>query len=79
MRIELLAPATVQWTTDNWTTTHDARTADTTLGMQIADLPTDKLSVGTEVAFAFFWLEASHWEGTNFVVGVTGPNPSWRL
>jgi glucoamylase len=76
LRIELLAPATVQWTTDNWTTTYDARTSDTTLGMQIADLSTDKLSVGTEVAFTFFWLEDSHWEGTNFAVSVTGPNPS---
>ena len=41
LRIEVLAPAVVHWSSDGWQTSHDATTKDTGLGMHVADLPTD--------------------------------------
>jgi glucoamylase len=68
LRLEVLAPAVVHWSTDGWQTIHDTRTRDTGLGLYIADLPTDRLPAGTEVLFSFFWPAADRWEGVNFGV-----------
>ncbi len=40
LRVEVLAPATVHWSSDDWHTAHDADTRDTGLGSYIVDLPT---------------------------------------
>lgn len=70
LRVELMAPARVHWTCDNWQTAHDTETRDTGLGVYVADLPTESASPGTEIAFTFYWTEAECWEGTNFSVAV---------
>jgi glucoamylase len=72
IRIETLAPATVHWSLDNWKTASDSKTVDTGLGVHYLDLPTDRLSQGSNVIFTFFWPEANRWEGTDFQVAVTG-------
>jgi len=69
-RLSLLAPATVHWSFDNWKTTNDTKTRDTGLGIHVADLPTDALSVGSELVFTFFWTGENNWEGTNYSVVV---------
>ena len=38
LRLEVLAPAVVRWSADDWLTTHDAPTRDTGLGVHVADL-----------------------------------------
>src|SRR5437899_162350 len=70
LRIEVLAPATIHWSTDGWKTATDSKTVDTGLGIHYADLETATLSPGENVAFTFFWPEANKWEGTNFQVTV---------
>jgi hypothetical protein len=38
--------------------------------MFVADLPTDGLSVGSEVVFTFYWAESDRWEGVDHVVRI---------
>jgi glucoamylase len=70
LRIEVLAPATVHWSKDNWKTVADSRTTDTGLGIHYVDLETSGLSPGESVVFTFFWHEADKWEGNDFQVAV---------
>jgi glucoamylase len=70
LRLVLLSPATVHWTLDNWQTSQDTKTRDTTLGIHILDLPTASLPVGSQVTFTFFWPLENRWEGTNYSVVV---------
>jgi glucoamylase len=70
LRIETAAPALVHWSADGWQSTQDSRTRDTGLGVHIVDLPPTRLPPGTRVRFTFYWLEADHWEGTDFEVTV---------
>jgi glucoamylase len=71
LRIEVLAPATVHWSKDNWKTVADSRTTDTGLGIHYVDLQTSDLSPGESVVFTFFWHEADKWEGNDFQVAVS--------
>jgi Glucoamylase and related glycosyl hydrolases len=70
LRIELPAPADVTWTMDNWKTTNHQETCDTGLGLQIADLPVNATSAGTEVEFTFHWVSPDSWEGENYAVEI---------
>src|SRR5256712_8057838 len=75
LRIEVLAPATVHWSDDNWRTATDCKTVDTGLGIHYADLPTSGLSPASNILFTFFWPDANKWEGTNFQVTVIAQSP----
>lgn len=66
LRIEVLAPATLHWSNDNWQTAHDTKTRDTKLGVHVVDLPADQLHGGGELVFTFYWPEADRWEGRDF-------------
>jgi len=68
LRMEVLSPATVHWSVDNWKTVVDTKTLDTGLGVYVADLPTDKLPAGGQVRFTFFWQKSQSWENTDFAV-----------
>jgi glucoamylase len=72
LRTEMLAPAMVHWSPDNWRTVHDTNTVDTGLGIHFADLPTDKLPTGSKVLFTFLWTESGQWQGEDFEVTVDG-------
>lgn len=72
LRVETLAPAVIHWSDDDWNTVHDAGTRDTGLAIHIADLATASLPEGTHVTFTIYWPGADHWEGTDFVVDVSG-------
>ncbi len=69
LRIEVLASATIHWTYDNWKTKNDTGTKDTKLGMHIADIVFPNEKAG-EIKFTFFWKDAGHWEGKDFVVKI---------
>jgi glucoamylase len=75
LRIEVLAPATVHWSADNWQTATDTKTIDTGLGIHYVDLPTGGLSRDSNVFFTFFWRDANKWEGTDFHVMIGAPSP----
>jgi glucoamylase len=73
LRLEVLAPAIVHWSTDGWQTVQDTGTRDTDLGVHVADLANSELSPGTQLQFTFFWPEVERWEGVNFTVEVGLP------
>jgi glucoamylase len=70
LRLEVLAPARVRWSKDEWRTVQDTETRDTGLGIHVADLPTGDLRAGNAVRFTFYWPEADRWEGINFEIQV---------
>jgi glucoamylase len=70
LRIEVLQAALVHWSADHWQTSHDSRTREMCLGMNVADLPTDDLAAGTTLVFTLYWLAEDRWEGTDFEVQI---------
>jgi glucoamylase len=70
LRLEVLAPAVVHWTPDDWRTIHDTPTRDTLLGVHVADLSTSELPVGRRITFTFYWTGCERWEGVDFSVTV---------
>ena len=74
LRIELMAPAVIHWTADDWKTCQDLKTHDAGLGIHMADLPTQSLPEGRQIKFTFYWPDAGHWEGNDFMVRIA----TWR-
>jgi glucoamylase len=74
LRVELMAPAIIHWTADEWKTCHDLKTHDAGLGIHLADLPTQSLRESEQIRFTFYWPDASYWEGNDFTVRVA----TWR-
>ena len=70
LRIEVLAPAMVHWSTDNWRTVTDTDTRDTGLGLHVADLSTEKSKPETQIVFTFYWPGDRRWEGNDFTIEV---------
>ena len=70
LRIEVLAASVIRWTTDAGSNWVESPTSDTQLGVHYVDLATADLPIGSTIGFTFFWLEASHWEGSDFSVEV---------
>jgi glucoamylase len=70
LRIITGPAATIHWSFDGWATAQDTPTRDSGLGINWADLPTDKPPDGTRVVFTFKWAEANRWEGRDFFVGI---------
>jgi glucoamylase len=75
LRLEVLAPAVVHWSSDGWRAVHDTETRDTGLGLHVADLPSETLPAGTVLSFTFYWPEPATWERTDFAVTVNGVDP----
>jgi len=70
LRLNLLSPAIVHWSTDDWKTAHDTETRDTGMGIHILNLPTASMPVGGKVVFTFYWPHQKRWEGTDYSVTV---------
>jgi glucoamylase len=70
LRLVLLNPALVHWSSDGWKTTHDANSRDSGLGVHAVDLATEKLAVGREVVFTFYWPNEDRWEGKDYSIVV---------
>ncbi len=68
LRLEVLSPAMIRWSSDDWKTFKDTDTKDTGLGMHYADLPAGEAEQGTVIRFTFYWEEYDKWEGKNFEV-----------
>lgn len=75
LRIEVMAPAVVHWTTDGGDTTRDTETRDVGLGMHVVDLQTSDLKAGATLTFTFYWPETGRWEGTDFTLHVDEGHP----
>jgi glucoamylase len=72
LRIEVLAPARLHYSTDQWKTSADIDTYDTGLGIHVVDLPTAALTPESHVYFTFYWVQSGRWEGADFDV-LVGP------
>jgi glucoamylase len=70
LRIELLAPARVHWTADEWTTRHDDDTREIGFGIHFVDLPTQNAVHGSHIRFTFYWRDTERWEGLDFAVTI---------
>ncbi|HET7380404.1 MAG TPA: glucan 1,4-alpha-glucosidase [Gaiellales bacterium] len=70
LRIEVLQPAIVHWSPDDWRTVLDSKTRDTGLGLHVADLPAAKLPAGARLRFTFRWPLVNRWEDADFTVTV---------
>jgi glucoamylase len=72
LRLELMAPARVRYSTDGWRTWADLDARDTGLGVWLADVPgSDHLIPGGAVDFTFWWPESCRWEGSDRRVEVS--------
>ncbi|HKF06066.1 MAG TPA: hypothetical protein VKB49_27345, partial [Candidatus Sulfotelmatobacter sp.] len=69
LRIEVLLPALILWTSDNWSTRHEDQTHPTAVGVHLLDISTANLAADTVIAFTFRW-SSGNWEQTNFAVTV---------
>ena len=69
LRIEVLAAATVHWSTDNRKTSSDYDTKDTGLGLHIVDINFENVD-SKEIKFTFFWKDTSQWENKDFEVKI---------
>ncbi len=72
LRIEVLAPAMVHWSSDGWATSYNSHTAENAFGVHWVDLPTDGLSAAAAVVFTFCWLADARWENVDFRVEIEG-------
>ncbi|MBV9008027.1 MAG: glucan 1,4-alpha-glucosidase [Verrucomicrobia bacterium] len=70
LRIEVLAPAMLHWSTDDWTTAHDSETRDTRLGVHVIDLARADLPATGSILFTFRWQEGERWEGRDFRISL---------
>jgi glucoamylase len=70
LRIEVLAPALVHWSTDGWTKVKDTPTLDSGLGLFYLDLDVKALEIGSTVIFTLFWPSENRWQGDNFTVTI---------
>jgi glucoamylase len=70
LRIETLAPATIHWSADGWSTVQDTTTYAVGLGIHIADLTTAGLTAEAQIRFTIYWPEADRWEGADFTVRI---------
>jgi glucoamylase len=72
LRLIAAAPGSVHWSADGWNSIGDVEMRNTGLGCWFADLETNHLLPGENVAFTFRWQDK--WEGRDFAVGIR-PTP----
>jgi len=70
LRLFLPAPVRIRWSVDEWKTEKETDTSDSTLGVQMLDLPTRRLKVGTILRFTLYWLDEERWEGADYTITV---------
>jgi glucoamylase len=68
LKVQLPRPAAVHYTLDDWATYRDVEAADTTLGVWVAEVPTEKLSPGSSFSFTAHY--GTGWEGKNYTLTV---------
>ena len=69
LRIEVMDAAVVHWQLDNWKTSNDTKTNDTSLGIHVADIDLKKSS-SEEIQFTFFWKEPNRWENKDYKIPI---------
>ncbi len=70
LRIEVLAPALVHWSADQWQNVRDAPAIDSTIGLWYVDLPASATAEPRMIVFTFLWTDGQRWEGEDYAVEV---------
>jgi len=68
LRVEVLEPAVLHWSSDGWRSVTDSETRDTGLGLHVVDLAVEKVAPGGRIDFTFRWPLANRWEERDFSV-----------
>jgi glucoamylase len=68
LRVQLPRPASVHYTFDDWESFREVEAVDATLGVWVAEIPCQKLSVGKEFSWTAHYMTG--WEGRNFSLTV---------
>jgi glucoamylase len=68
LRVQLPRPGAVHYTFDDWETFAEVEAADTTLGVWIAEIPSNKLPPGSQFSWTAHYMTG--WEGKNFTLTV---------
>jgi glucoamylase len=66
LRIELLKPAMVHWSFNDWKSSTDMKAEDRGAGVFVADLPSAHLKPDQMIRFTLFWFDENRWEGKDF-------------
>jgi len=64
VKVQLLEPATVRWSADEWASYKESQTVDTALGLHVAELPTQIMRPGAVMSWTVHY--ADRWEGRNY-------------
>ena len=64
VKLQLVRPALIRWTGDGWSTYREVQAEDTTLGLWVAELPTQIMRPGAEMEWTAHF-EGGEWEGRN--------------
>lgn len=71
LRIILTAEATIVWSNDGWTHTHQSDTIhENGLDIWFADFPAAKWPEGSVMTFTCFWKRDQRWQRENWQVSV---------
>jgi glucoamylase len=68
LRVQLPRPGAVHYSFDDWKTFAEADAADTTLGVWVAEVPTNKMTPGSELVWTAHYVTG--WEGKNYSITV---------
>ena len=73
LRIEVLNPCEIVWTTDDWKNKHKDSASNSNLGVYFLDLITKKLPSGSKIIFSFYWTESNQWENKDYTIEIESP------
>jgi glucoamylase len=68
LRVQLPRPGSVHYSFDDWKTFGEVEAIDTTLGVWVAEVPSNKLAAGTTFAWTAHYMTG--WEGKNYTLTV---------
>jgi glucoamylase len=68
LRVQLPRPGAVHYSFDEWKTFSDVEAIDTTLGVWVAEIPSNKLAAGSEFQWTAHYMTG--WEGKNYSISV---------
>jgi glucoamylase len=71
LRMFLSAPARVRWSANDWATEKEHQTHDSTLSVQVVDLPTRRLKAGRTIQFTIYWIDDERWDGRDYTVVIS--------
>jgi glucoamylase len=69
LRILAVAPFSLHWSDDGWTTKRDTSSIPTSLGIEYVDIQVAKTQ-SAPIRFTFYWPQESRWQGADFAVQV---------